>query len=1349
MLAGRAEAGWKVNTPVGVESEWKHGQETYSGQLSDFPRSIERQTAPLEAEGETPGNTVIAKERIYAPNKECTIIEIVKKNGCYEVLEDGIQLPASGYSRDQRVALYTYSRLSQDLVNEATFGDIMDYARRSLETLTERVLQEVEGLANSDETSLGQLHYTIGRAKHSVVGETQNERIEGIGPLIIRVRVEDGELSPDECTLNLRSNSIDGLGDTFNLPNVVSRQLVIDEADVPISFATESTSKVLVVPYPVSVALVPSISLIDRSRAQNEAQKLLAEAPNDSNKATNPFISDPKRTRDPIGLFWELTGGAVADITVGVLGFAARRIAQRLKSPNRAEIREVDEVEFVYGTVEMNVFEDVLYDLNAIVSAWQRAQGIAGYDQRFGVAARVLSPRQRSLVHLLKTRRDNVKYVTPGRIMGVNDNSFKAAGVDLPTSVLNEPDASGLRKDQQFKTRADLYVDLSIKDPMFDKEVLMTLSPSLEHAVQAGRVACELSSLKNSYEKMITWIQVNTTFLTGALKEFIPTHRTKQEKYPETAIQYTNQGRDKLNEDAVKRHLALLFGITHDGVLPARYIDWDDLPFTKPNELSINPLWNPDQGNNYVSYPATPSEFVNQIDADVVRRTLCQVAQPYRANMPVWNPLDSAESLPNQFQRPLHRMLSSACAFATRSLNDACKEFIERERSAGIDSLDSRESRVVFTDLYKVPLALDAGGLVKNESDGSYFRIPYGLVTLPTSSHLPDAAAMSMRSSLESMFRPGVQLDEVMTGLEEISMDISTYEARNAFAAIVVDELVVSGTDTMQRRDIHHSAVQRAKLRAVNAAALISSLFEKSDAAVPFDDDIIYKLHPDGPTAKLALRYASAWRRVWTGVAVDAGRGVWRSHIKLFAKKLKEQALQKQHPKLLPLLNVQTMWLSERPDMVPERGDVLEKIIEDSERSLIRVFSMVSSFLQQPGTRRFALAALLDSVVSRPILWRVKNSMLPRSDVAVTKIDQGIDAENVVGMAVNHEELLFHWSSRRVETLQSIRLSDAPGSQDTLIEELFAECEIDDNDSNHTKYRRSGIDNCRFYVPVSCSLLPRGRVAVYDETMPMQHVAVDSLLKAQNSMVTTNKPGTATLKQKVIVDMIPLLDGFKPTNPLMIETSLQRGVKLHMPRNAYILDGGKLVDIPPQVELQNVRAIVNAINSLTMTDENEAELSKVHDNRRTLLFATDRIYNAALYALAVFPAQDCSLVIDTDSITDENDDSCGGWPTSTQRTDPKVSLPAHTNPFYHTASTVGDPKSTTPSLVAVASCIALSLLPEDSQIDVSIQSSQVANLALAYTAVAALLPPLAALKDTGAVTVTLGELVSSLVHLSS
>ena len=109
-------AGWNLKEVIGVESEWILNKNTYTGQLSDAPLATNRKKANDGKE---------ASATHYSKKTACTVIEIVKRDGCYVALEDGAILKASRYSRDQQNILDTYPNNNPTTTRFSSVEDIM------------------------------------------------------------------------------------------------------------------------------------------------------------------------------------------------------------------------------------------------------------------------------------------------------------------------------------------------------------------------------------------------------------------------------------------------------------------------------------------------------------------------------------------------------------------------------------------------------------------------------------------------------------------------------------------------------------------------------------------------------------------------------------------------------------------------------------------------------------------------------------------------------------------------------------------------------------------------------------------------------------------------------------------------------------------------------------------------------------------------------------------------------------------------------------------------------------------------------------------------------------------------
>jgi len=178
---------------------------------------------------------------------------------------------------------------------------------------------------------------------------------------------------------------------------------------------------------------------------------------------------------------------------------------------------------------------------------------------------------------------------------------------------------------------------------------------------------------------------------------------------------------------------------------------------------------------------------------------------------------------------------------------------------------------------------------------------------------------------------------------------------------------------------------------------------------------------------------------------------------------------------------------------------------------------------------------------------------------------------------------------------------------------------------------------------------------------------------------------------------------------------------------------------------RDIVGLMSAISTDTRSNRHSVSYATLHNARRTLVFATDRLYQALLYARLLKGTGPMQIAVDLADMptSDQGILRCPDtslWPDS---------APTHVDTFNREPEfvqmTTKESQQSNRDMASFSLLLALSLLPEDLSDDLSftiLSSSPDANASPAR-----LLSTVAsAMQSSGAESVPLGELVACLVH---
>jgi len=446
-------------------------------------------------------------------NDRVKTIEIVKRNGCYTLEEDGRLLTPSDLTRDEQLL----SGEDLELFRRVTSDPGADPRQHAIRTAFE---------SRKGGSSEGALNYTIGRPR---VFGVESEAPE-VSPLLLRVRLEEGELPPTRCKMTLRTVVIQGFDPNTRLQQVVDHS-VRELRDVPVSSAQDAKSMGLLLPYPASATVPLQTTLISKRRTRDKIDSIRAaydsvSDPSGAGKrkkeAFKPLLS---ASNDLVLKYVDMVVSRVASLAGSVASDLDRGISKAILWANMtqrlAEARSNTSYDyFTYGNASKSVFADLASDLDAISDVIQQesdrssssgliAATLSIVGKLYGVQDPAtgtiplysgLSERQRELVEYIVGRpnRRNQQFD-----VGTAVNHGTKLAHPRTEDELNIADASGMRKEYQMHHRIDTYIDIELWDPQYTDVIKMSIVPGLQAALEAGRlVQCEGAKLKQDFNQM-------------------------------------------------------------------------------------------------------------------------------------------------------------------------------------------------------------------------------------------------------------------------------------------------------------------------------------------------------------------------------------------------------------------------------------------------------------------------------------------------------------------------------------------------------------------------------------------------------------------------------------------------------------------------------------------------------------------------------------------------------------------------------------------------------------------------------------------------------------------------------
>jgi hypothetical protein len=609
-----------------------------------------------------------------------------------------------------------------------------------------------------------------------------------------------------------------------------------------------------------------------------------------------------------------------------------------------------------------------------------------------------------------------------------------------------------------------------------------------------------------------------------------------------------------------------------------------------------------------------------------------------------------------------------------------------------------------------------------------------------------------------------VKLGDAMGGAAEtLAQSLARAEATEAFAAILVDVLAARGVTDFRRGDLVTNASREARARALAAATFIAAVFGQDDCALIGAHDPLFQLTPSGHAALMALHHTAAWKRRYdqrdaNDRPVARARGLWRRHIDEFAKALAALARRDFDATTVPVLGVQTSWLSGRTKWPDDRSALLE-VAAQARRSARRALLIARAYADgapDAKTKRLLLLAMRDAVLGHPVLWRLTEKQA-RQLLDLT--DDAVNAELPPQPTFRDGELQHAWACRRVGVPVASQTAPFPVSaQNDQLVDLLSKCSMDE--------ARQTEDECVYYVPICCDPLPDVRQH-FDPRMALQAVSVERLLRATRA--AAGQAATATEDVMLRVEFAPAYDDEarrRPLHPLLMRgrpktDSEPHTLRAHVaPQTTDYSRGEDAAEdrvltekwrlwaesADAKVAYKFVLNVVGNVDNFTPYDTLTGA-DAAHEARRTLLFAIDRVYHALLYARMLHPTDPVTIDLDTTAmlvtphpIQADAADPCwqGGGTVATITKAPK-----HATDFLDPSFTSKEAsRRSNAAMVHAAYVVALALLPEEYA--AGVQATVVSNDAQPAVPMDGLA---AALGDVGVPAIPLGELAACALPL--
>ena len=203
-------------------------------------------------------------------------------------------------------------------------------------------------------------------------------------PLAMRVRVEERELPPDYVRVTTRATTVASMGQYDGLVNRVE-DLRLGAFDLPVGLVTDPTSEAAVVPFPMTIPMIPQARLISRHAKR---QRMVRDWRNGrfgtGGKLSGllAFVSLPSVTSRWLAIPQLMTWGVglAPRVALGAVTVAARWWRSYWLRV-RPDTDGTEEQVYTYGSPSVNVFDDLLADLRQIDDELKRGDERVAKDQ--------------------------------------------------------------------------------------------------------------------------------------------------------------------------------------------------------------------------------------------------------------------------------------------------------------------------------------------------------------------------------------------------------------------------------------------------------------------------------------------------------------------------------------------------------------------------------------------------------------------------------------------------------------------------------------------------------------------------------------------------------------------------------------------------------------------------------------------------------------------------------------------------------------------------------------------------------------------------------------------------------
>ena len=340
--------------------------------------------------------------RQHAPCWPFVAVEVVKRDGQYTVLEHGrtvapnkLSPSAQRLNRYWRKAYWYQPWWGGDAAEKPR----LDAARAGYMEIVERDRQEGTrhyGLNVPPQIKSKDAVYTSAAlaAGEPVTDRAQWDAFEGrsealekaqlgpanpdavdqppvrfAAPLAMRVRVEEHELPPDYVRVTTRATTVSGIGIETGVVNAIE-DVELGSFDLPVGSVTAPTSEAAVVPFPMSVPMIPQTAILSREgkRKAIYAQWRSGRFRDDRQSGfLSRVVFRPRLpsvyTAIPRLATWAVLIGP--RVLLGVYN-TARNAVRNYWLRVRPDVDGVQEKLYTYGSPSINVFDDLLNDFELI-----------------------------------------------------------------------------------------------------------------------------------------------------------------------------------------------------------------------------------------------------------------------------------------------------------------------------------------------------------------------------------------------------------------------------------------------------------------------------------------------------------------------------------------------------------------------------------------------------------------------------------------------------------------------------------------------------------------------------------------------------------------------------------------------------------------------------------------------------------------------------------------------------------------------------------------------------------------------------------------------------------------------